>query len=122
MKTVIDKIKERVKELYFQSEKDMGLSEDPIELYSSGGRYDAYDNVLDIIDEEERKSSWIPCEKGIPDDSGDPVMVTTISGNLLIAIFEPEEGLWWASDYDGAIYDVIAWMPLPEPYKAEKGE
>lgn len=65
---------------------------------------------------------WIPCEERLPEDNGEPVMATTINGDLLIAIYEPEEGLWWASDYDGAIYDVVAWMPLPEPYGAEKGE
>lgn len=69
----------------------------------------------------EHNNGWIPCKEGIPDDSGEPVMATTINGDLLIAIYEPEDCMWWASDYDGTA-DVIAWMPLPEPYKEEKGE
>ena len=56
---------------------------------------------------------WIPCSERLPQDE-QKVLITTRSGNLIdvdTSIFYHASAFWE--------HYVIAWMPLPEPYKAE---
>lgn len=79
--------------------------------------------------EQEQKVSWIPVSEMLPANGMDVVFCTddeTHSGTFIIGLNtgfydfrlcteeEPYGGYYLFSD-------VIAWMPLPEPYKAEKG-
>ncbi len=53
----------------------------------------------------------------LPDD-GQDVFITTCCGNVEVDTFCREyEGCYFETNCDDG--DVIAWMPLPEPYKAE---
>lgn len=53
----------------------------------------------------------------LPDD-GEEVLICYKWGNVCIDTFRQEDGCYFEDngDMDG----VIAWMPLPEPYKGEK--
>ena len=60
---------------------------------------------------------WIPCSERLPKDD-ETVIVTRDDGTVKIATFEVGEiengwqiGSWYTED------NVVAWMPLPEPYK-----
>lgn len=68
--------------------------------------------------EEKKKHRWIPVEERLPDK--DDTYLCTLDGKLC-GIEEPftgmcgfENGKWDEPDC------VIAWMPLPEPYRPEK--
>ena len=61
------------------------------------------------------KSNWIPVDEGLPEPRKD-VLVQTSAGDMLVG-FAMEGGLWVHLE---PTRDVVAWMPLPEPYK--KGE
>ena len=85
--------------------------------------------------------TWIPCSERLPEDSGD--YLVRPSDNTLDDYSEFEEIMimpydvdceafgWWTSYFDpislGFVdseftdYEVIAWMPLPKPYKASIG-
>ena len=57
-------------------------------------------------------SDWIPVSDRLPEEDGE-YLVTTINGDVDIYVFH----IWGAKSPK-----VIAWMPLPEPYKAESEE
>lgn len=52
----------------------------------------------------------------LPDD-GEEVLITTEFRNVYMDVFHNENGDCYFEYYE--IEDVRAWMPLPEPYKAE---
>lgn len=92
----------------------------------------AVEDVLKIIRshmDDEDNDGWIPVEDGLPEDCEEIVLVQ-VSGrpakNILLdnafefACYEKEEG-WILDNYPGwKNLDVIAWQPLPEPYKPKK--
>lgn len=52
----------------------------------------------------------------LPDDDQE-ILITTNSGDVMQDINYIDDGYYLDSDYDWI--NVLAWMPLPEPYKAE---
>ena len=67
------------------------------------------------------QTGWIPVSKKLPEDPR-PVLVTILwhepYDNYEVSIEEYwDNGDGWG-DWPGA--EIIAWMPLPEPYKGEK--
>lgn len=56
---------------------------------------------------------WIPVEERLP-EKGVSVLITTGDGEIGTDWIEGDEWFWGSRDYD-----VIAWMPLPEPYKLD---
>ena len=57
---------------------------------------------------------WVPCSERLPEDLTN-VLITDAEGDVFVARFiEVIQGqAEWSTD------DVVAWMPLPEPYKGE---
>lgn len=84
--------------------------------------------------EEKKKHEWIPCSERLPEMHredmevegeyymiSNPVLVT--DGNkIYVAEYEEDDGYRYGwSSFDGEDYDnIIAWMPLPEPYNPDK--
>ena len=74
------------------------------------------DLVKEILSEEPKTGKWIPVEERLP-KYGDQVLIYMCD--------EPEIGRYrngkWFVNYRGWVDgdDVIAWMPLPEPYQEE---
>ena len=58
---------------------------------------------------------WIPCSDGLPEEDGE-YLVTDVSGGAATVT-----ETYFITDCDGeghwGALDVVAWMPLPEPYK-----
>lgn len=78
-------------------------------------------NFIDAIKTLEQYTEWIPVSEEIP-NSFEYVLVCTDIGEIALVLFYGtdskdmtprfmEEGHW--------LNGVIAWMPLPKPYKAE---
>lgn len=66
---------------------------------------------------------WIPVERGLPEKDG--FYIATIDGEIIgeedpfVGLAEFDRGDW----YDDEDYTrVIAWRPLPEPYRPERSE
>ena len=70
---------------------------------------------------EEVKPRWIPVTEALP-DRGKTVLITNDKGNVRSGRFRGVE--FWKDDGDAywtfkgnTVEHVLAWMPLPEPYK-----
>lgn len=68
---------------------------------------------------EEPKAEWIPCGERLPisDEECHTFLVTDSKGNVIISEFYLS--LMDRKPYWSGMIEVIAWMPLPEPYKPE---
>lgn len=72
-------------------------------------------------------NGWIPVEKALPEIEGCYLVTMQRSGDyerpkldVMSNCFIKERGLW-----SGEVFShdhVIAWQPLPEPYKAERSK
>lgn len=61
---------------------------------------------------------WIPCEDRLPEEDGQYlVFLPDRNGTFMCADFL--NGQWYPDDYECTSNHVIAWMPLPKPYKKE---
>ena len=67
------------------------------------------------------QTEWIPCSERLPDDDRTKV-VTLANGNAEAGYYS--NGDWWCVGDTISLENptVIAWMPLPEPYRAERKE
>lgn len=101
---------------------------------SAGDSVDTIKVIIKIVGEQPKIGEWIPCSERLPEMHregmeaegeyymiSNPVLVT--DGNKMhVAEYEEDDGYryGWHS-FDGEDYDnIIAWMPLPEPYRTEK--
>ena len=65
---------------------------------------------------EREKGEWIPVSERLPEDRGNYIIdYTNEFGEFVDISYFDKYGFWSSSN-------VIAWQPLPEPYKAESEE
>ena len=95
-----------------------------LERYDSTADVDAIRmDVEDLSSAQERKKRWIPCEERLPEYDGEMYLVTDYCEQInrrrlhISYCYVNREGFW--SDVPMG-YKVVAWMPLPEPYKGEE--
>ena len=86
--------------------------------------------ILDLPSAQPEQQ-WIPCSEGPPEEGHDvfitkePFKIKGYEQNVIKAkrSVDPRSGEveWWSPEF-GTLTDktVLAWMPLPEPYKGEK--
>ena len=92
--------------------------------------------TLECMDElmamiADRPQEWIPCSEKLP-ELGEYVLATVLMFDDYrdIGIYtrqwtsDHSEIRWFSDDEYGQLFDcdVVAWMPLPEPYKEGVGE
>ena len=65
------------------------------------------------------KAKWIPVSEKLPEEKSAVLVWCSERKNIYCAYLEEKQ--WWifGAFSEEVIEDVIAWMPLPEPYKAE---
>ena len=71
--------------------------------------------------DEAKNDGWIPCSERLPEE-GIYVMCCFDDGSVdvLWQKWQEDETLLFYADFDNQIRKVIAWQPLPEPYKGGK--
>ena len=84
-------------------------------------------DVLGTIKEQPKVGEWIPVEERLPNEEefeknycrnhwGAEFIVMIKGANRPTSLYY-KEGVWF--DDDNNDYDVIAWQPLPEPFKGD---
>lgn len=78
-------------------------------------------DIIEFIEEASSQNQWIPCSERLPEE-GKPVLIT-----IKWQKGEPTVEKSIRGDYNfwggfGRNIDVIAWQPLPEPYKESEEE
>lgn len=82
--------------------------------------YDFYRDVRESIKSMPSAQQWTPVSEGLPEKEVE-VLVTTSWGNVCMAWCD--NGKWRAEYINGYDDDeILAWMPLPEPFKGGDGE
>lgn len=110
MKGLIDKILERL---------EREIAGKPTTDEYNNGINRAYSIVQEVA--EEYNDGWISCSERLPEEYGDYlVWWTDITRKQYYEIVEYEPNNGWIGEIPQAvegIYSVIAWQPLPEPFK-----
>lgn len=62
--------------------------------------------------------NWIPCSERLPEEKGLYFVTTDGRYDDIVALtfYDLIDNVWYTAS------DVIAWMPLPEPYKGNQNE
>ena len=65
-------------------------------------------------------NGWIPCSERLPEtleSEAKAYLTTNENGMIGVSYYHPMCG--WSNGYE-SVFDVIAWQPLPEPYREEQ--
>lgn len=75
------------------------------------------DDAVEAISGVPSAQQWIPCSERLPDKDGIYLVTHRKFGKLEVTwniFYGGEHASWLWND------EIIAWMPLPEPYKGEE--
>jgi len=77
-------------------------------------------------DGSEKLNRWIPVSERLPEEDGQYLITVKYKPEAGYEDIYAEHGEWRDGRWDmfcfghcGEVEDIVAWMPLPEPYKAE---
>lgn len=82
-----------------------------------GQQAERIEKELKKITVEPVRGEWIPVKERLPEEEYDTVLAVTNAKHYAVYVYTSEHG-FRTMDID-AIGEVIAWMPLPEPYKED---
>ena len=83
---------------------------------------DMIEQLQDDLEQDEKENGWIPVSERLPEKNKDVITTVKYSGFMgmygrwLKTAFIDGYGEWNGECIGG---EVIAWMPLPEPYKED---
>ena len=99
-----------------------GAVQDHFNAYGFKGYYDGQQMMDRINALPPAEAEWIPCSERLPEDGVD-VLITTENEEVYIdqVITDPYKERYFQSNTGYDNFQVLAWMPLPEPYR-EDGE
>ena len=133
MKEAFEKIVERLEEPQFNigcgacpikekcDEVQEAIDDEMTDLCAETMRVIAKEIVKEVA--EEYDNGWIPCSERLPDKAGYEVLATLENGygqRRVTIIFTGYGDSQWQcnhKEFDLDVWKVIAWQPLPEPYK-----
>lgn len=89
-------------------------------------RNERFIDALSALPSAKAVQEWIPCSERLPSESGDYLCTIPLNADeTYTEVLTFHKGRFYEDDDEwGATYhdDVIAWMPLPEPYKGGDDE
>lgn len=75
------------------------------------------DNAIEIVKQiaEEYNNGWIPCNEQLPELETEVLIYTEQGGMTIASLTKPD--IFWEDEEENILIGVIAWQPLPEPYR-----
>ena len=108
-----------LREEMWKYEEITGESAEHVPIIKLGAFLDGYDMGIKALGQEPK---WILTSERLPEEFAD-VFCSTDAEELFIATYlgKMNDGVDCFDDDNGMMWEgnVIAWMPLPKPYKAE---
>ena len=121
----LEKILEEIESMEYPAEGiGCGLEDISItDRYESAeyGWNEAVERITEII-RKHMNDGWIPVEERLP-EYGKKVLSYGKSGEIDIAsLYSRDKHMWLVGSMCSVAFDIIAWRPLPEPYRPERSE
>ena len=95
-------------------------------VFATCGLVQDYRNCARIIEklsEQPQADKWITCEERLPSEKGFYQVTCEWAGQLEVYDLWYGDNEWMLDEDEGEVLQkVIAWMPLPQPYKKEGEE
>ena len=124
-----------LKEKYSGSVQFNDDAEDNIIYAHADIAYDVISTVIDKINEQPKVLEWTPCSEQLPKET-EKEIINGIYNLYLVTLEDGTDGIGAYLHYEKAwltrkLYrqkdfstdnTVVAWMPLPEPYKEKNNE
>ena len=116
---------------------DLIRRQDAIDLIENesrkwGDEYGVSDVLCDLADlpSVQSEPKWIPCSEKLPEKYIGQWLCCTSDGAVMILPYDtPGDGTkecvfykWDDDGYSYQTFDIVAWMPLPKPWKGEANE
>ena len=100
-------------------ERAKKVLQEQIEKY--GQEYDAEGiEALEMAIKALEQTGWIPVSERLPEEDGAYLVTTKWKGSYSGDVYiETNMAMYREQTKEWDCVDVIAWMPLPQPYKAE---
>ncbi len=81
--------------------------------------------LTELAEKRKAEPQWIPCSDRLPEEDKEVLLSVDCEGSPYIGIGSYWGDGYWMSSFDDPkrayhTHTVIAWMPLPEPYKGEQ--
>lgn len=81
------------------------------------------DSIMALCKEDNSETKWIPVAEKLPEKECDCLVTARHRYTEVVSCsYYPDMRSKWFLDNGGDSKNVIAWMPLPEPYKPESEE
>lgn len=89
------------------------------EYVGGGMSMNDFDALWEIVEKMPPAREWIPVSERLPENNKN--VLATDGLDVFIAWHNPEKEEWFSFDelFDEQ-YPILAWQPLPEPYKGER--
>jgi hypothetical protein len=125
VKKMIREIKQRICEFVHERNGSKASCKNQIESCLQLIRLCDVTRIMNQVESEyETKTDWIPCEERLPKLEGEEYLVYKENGTLMLLSWT-KKGWNTCKEFNGTYFtkyeikDVIAWQPLPAPYKKE---
>lgn len=78
-------------------------------------------DVKEVLKDLPSAQRWIPCSERLPDCEGEYLVTWGTINVRSMCVLHYDQWGDWTDEYDNVMdgSNVVAWMPLPEPYKED---
>lgn len=96
------------------------LNKKRIETMEKGQDVNLIWECLDVVAQVPSAQHWIPCSEGSPKKNGNYIVTLSYTEGFKFSFVDIDN--FSVNERQWNVYgsDVIAWMPLPEPWRGEK--
>lgn len=79
------------------------------------------DKVLENVPSAQPEQRWIPCSERLPEEGEIVLTQANIENMISLCVASRQDYNYWKG-WNTREINVVAWMPLPEPYREERTE